>query len=404
MRLIYADPGLMSNVGHHATICRGVLSQAHDLGLPVLVFGGVDLNPGLANELGATPLFRVSPYCATDGDALCGWLNAFLQGAHFTSEDFARLPALAADDVLYLTGCAPTQLLGLIDWLATLAPNTRPRTVGDLIYNCGLEKGVKDGKGYWMDRDPRVDPRALLYRFVGLHMKNLQVTNVRFVTEHPGLDKAYSELLRTQVEFNPALPQALPPRLIDRRGRRPITLGVVGHQRQDKGYPLMPDVFRTLLSRRTDIRVLAHNSNTASLPQAQETMRALAKAHPHVTLDERQLDKFAYQSVLDSIDLMLCTYSPAVYQSSLSGVVIECMANGIPVVVPAKTTLADELIKYGEAGTIAEDHTSVAIVEATNRALDSYDKLAEAALHAAKRWADDNRGRYLQNVLDWAKT
>lgn len=389
MHIYYVDPGLISHTGHHASCCRAFLAETRRRGVGTTVLANNAVQSDLRAELGALPLFQASPYYTDAGDPLSGWLQAFLRGAEMTAADFARVSRYSKDDVFYVTGCAPAQLMGVVEWLGTFVPGTAPAVVVDLIYQSGMILTGDGAAKSWDPADPREDPRAILYRFIGQHMKNLALPTLRFVTTHPALPQVYSALLFKPVEFCAALPYALPQQVAQRAGRRPITLGVVGHQRHDKGYLLMPEVFESLLKAEDDIRIVAHNSGPAALriPEPEAALARLAGADRRLTLDQRPLDAGTYLALLDSIDLMLCPYDPVVYRTTLSGVTLECVANGIPVVVPGGTVLETYTRTFAEMGVAFGAFTAPAIVAAVREALSRFEQLAAGAQTASHIFA-----------------
>ena len=77
MRVIYADPGLRDNLGHHANSCRAIVRELERRGINVVVLAFAGVIPELQEELHAIPLFRAYTYWQTDGDPISGWLNCF---------------------------------------------------------------------------------------------------------------------------------------------------------------------------------------------------------------------------------------------------------------------------------------------------------------------------------------
>ena len=75
MRFFYADPGMRSNLGHHANSCRAIVNELRCRGIEVDVFGFAGMDKALQKELAAVPHFRVFTYRRSDGDPISGWLN-----------------------------------------------------------------------------------------------------------------------------------------------------------------------------------------------------------------------------------------------------------------------------------------------------------------------------------------
>lgn len=402
MRLIYADSGLVSNTGHHASVCRAFLRETHARGIQTVLLAGTGIAPGLRAELAAFPLFRVSPYYFTTEDPLCGWFDGFLSGAQNTAEDYSRLSDTTADDILYVTACQPAHLAGLVSWLGKLAPERMPTVVVDLIYGAGMNPKPGTNNEVWESRDPREDARAVFYRHIGLRLNEMKLPRLRFITTHPAMPKVYSILLSREVVYTPAQPHAIPERLRRRAGTRPITVGIVGHQRPDKGYPFMPEVFAALLDGRADIRILVHNSGPSKyrLADTERALADLALRDPRLSLFHDALSPEQYEELLETIDLMLCPYDPKVYGASLSGVVMECLIRAIPLVVPDGSVNSDQFRIFGPSGTAFERFEAASITAAAQRALENYDAHAAAALTTAQQWArDNNPGKFLDAVL-----
>jgi len=90
MRILYADTGLRSLEGHHAS--SGVVLPAafRRLGHEVLVLGHRDLLPVLQRSSGAKPFFRVFTYGGPSDDPIAGWLTNFASAVDPAGADLRR--------------------------------------------------------------------------------------------------------------------------------------------------------------------------------------------------------------------------------------------------------------------------------------------------------------------------
>src|SRR5215471_14048634 len=156
MNFVYADPGLHHSVGHHANSCRFITQELRRRGVRPVILAHYGIQPALRQELGALPHFRGFSYHFTDGDPICGWLNAFHEVGRRIRKGLLRL-AVGRDDRVYLNSVQPGVVLGVAEWLSDLKEDELPQVV--------MEFGTEpDGFGL-TTRDPRSDPRAVLYRF-----------------------------------------------------------------------------------------------------------------------------------------------------------------------------------------------------------------------------------------------
>ncbi len=384
MRLIYLDPGLLHNLGHHATTCRFFVREVRALNIESTVIAGIAIQEQLRAELGAARLFRAYAAYPRDPDPISGWLSTFEAAAQMTYEDLQRLSGLGAGDLVYVNSLYPDILMAVVRWASGLDPTTLPTIVAEFATDPGLDIDVGDRSRYIL-RDPRADPRAVLYRYASRRIPSSWATRFHLATFDASASAAYAALLERPIVTLPVPIEATTSRR-QRAGARPITLSVLGHQRQDKGYALVPEIVTALLDRRSDIRVLVHNGAPDSMPKPQQEMRELARRDNRITLDEQVAGSEHWARLLEQSDLILCPYDARRFATSYSAVACEAVANAIPLVVPVHTSLAQLLVEFGSPGTMFEAFAVPSIVEATNRALDDFDRYAAAARTASGQW------------------
>jgi hypothetical protein len=252
-------------------------------------------------------------------------------------------------------------------------------------------------------RDYRTDPRAMFYRHAAGQLSEPDLARFHMATFDKAASAVYALLLGRPVGVLP-LPQFAHATVAPRIGRRPITVSVLGHQRPDKGYQLMPEIARLLLAHEPDIRLLVHNGAPDLMPRIQQEMRAHAAVETRLTLNEQAAGPALWQDLLRQSDLILCPYEPARFVASYSAVATEALANAIPLVVPANTSLSRLLDAYGGPGTAFERYDSAGVVAATRRALADFDAVAARAEAAAERWnATMGVGNMVSALLAHAK-
>jgi hypothetical protein len=385
MRVIYADPGLRDNLGHHANSCRVIRAELMRRAIDVVVLSNAAVIPEVRAELNAVPLFRAYTYWQTDGDPIAGWLNCFESSVRATVEDLKRLGGIAAADIVYLNSAQPAQFMALVTWAKSLPLDRRPRIVMEFGSDPGVDPDGEAGQNRLLLRDYRADPRAMFYRHAACQLTDADLAHFHMTTFDDTASAIYTQLLGKPVGTLP-LPQFAHAAVTSRVGRRPITVSVLGHQRPDKGYHLMPEGARLLLAHEPDIRLLVHNGAPDVMPAVQQELRAHAAVEPRLTLNEHTADPTLWADLLAASDLILCPYEPRRFFAAYSAVTTEAVANAIPVVVPARTTMAALLERFGGPGVTFEGHNPPAAVAATRRALSDFDGLAAKALAAAAQW------------------
>lgn len=170
--------------------------------------------------------------------------------------------------------------------------------------------------------------------------KNLPNEGVRFYTDTPELTRDYESLGRYRFETLP-IPHLPRPQARDEDGR--ITLAYVGDAREEKGYDLLPDLVDTLNSRYCDKIRFKIQSNLAGGPPHQAMVAArflLETAGGNVELFKNPLTSNEYNTILNDADILLLPYSRENYSVRSSGILIEALSLGRPVVVPTASWLS----------------------------------------------------------------
>ena len=388
MRVIYIDTGLIDKTGHHYNISKSILRELKSRGIEALLFANLKVDVELQRELGATPLFHFTPYGHSDGDPICGWLNAFDVGSRAAFSDLSKLPRVTADDIVFIGTVNPPMLLGVAQWIGSMAPGDRPHVVMELGTDCGLDQAPGIDQPV-TTRDPRVDPRAAFYRFSARYIPKNAKDRFRLFYVDAHHAELFSDLLDYPVGTLPFYQTASGP-LKNRSGRRPVVISVLGHQQTSKGYQLMPDIISNVLRQNGDCQFRIHNSRPAQMAETQATIHEIASREPKVTIDERAVSLETWAGLLSEADLLLCPYSPNFYSIAPSGLACEAIANAIPLIGPAGTTLDRLIREYAGCGVVFDGFDSNAVVKAILTALVDYDRYADLAYAAAVKWAGVN--------------
>ena len=395
MRFFYVDPGLQSDLGHHAKSCRVFRRELNARGIETVTLAHRDVSAALSRELGAAPYFRAFTYWFSDGDPVRGWLNAFNASSAMTYEDLKGLD-VRGDDLVYFNSAQPAQVMAAIHWTTALPPERRPHIVIEFGTEPGLQIQRLPSGARYNAPDPRVDSRPTLFRLVGERLREANTRHIRLVTFHTIPSRAYESMLGQPVGVVP-FPYDANGQVRDRSGKRPVVITALGHQGFDKGFHLLPRLVAELLGMHSDIRIELHSAVSGDKPETDAALRTLARSDQRLSFHEGVLRADEWEDLLSRSDLILCPYNPDRYFLSHSGIVAEALANGIPVVVPSGTALASITEEFGGARTTFDRFEGSSIVDATNRALSSFDDYAARAVSAAEKW---RQTQGVQRTLD----
>jgi glycosyltransferase involved in cell wall biosynthesis len=386
MRFFYLDPGLHDDVGHRANYCRYIVGELRSRGVETLVFGYHEVAPALQTEFGIALHFRAHAYTGNDDDPFCGWLTGFDRFTRLTCEDLFRLPATEPADLVFAPSVRPVQLSALIKWRRALPPDRRPTVVVESVSTGLVIRRGSDGLHVSVP-DPRIDPRATLFRYIASRLPREDGARFHFITFGPIPTELFNLLLKFPVRTLPLPFRAVAP-LRNRAGARPVVVAILGHHRLAKGYDRLPEIVQELLRGRRDIRLLVHSVAPSDSPETQQALRDIAASSDRVIFEENPVAGRGWAQLLNMSDVVLCPHRPEFYVAGVSVVAAEALANGIPVVVPAGTPLETLLAECGGPGTAFNRFEPGSIAAATGYVLDDFDRFATLAHAVALRWSE----------------
>lgn len=388
MRILYADTGLRSLEGHHASSGVALPTAFRRLGHDVTVLGHRDLLPTLQQTAGAEPFFRIFTYGGASADPIAGWLTNFTAAVDDTAADLRQAWAeFGPFDFIYFNSAKPAQIAALGLWMKSEFAN--PGVAPSIAVELGTEAGLaRSGAGQTPAFVVR-EPTAVLYRHVSELVGKAWIGKFAFLAMTAAAAEEYAFILDAPVTVVP-LPQPLP-KLRRRqvgaaRAGEALTIGLLGHQRPDKGWQLVADFVPLVLRQHGGVRIIAHQSDPEGMVEATGRLRALAGLEPRLELLVRPTVHDAWFALLDRCDIVALPYDPARYEGAYSAIVGEALAAGAPVVVPAATTLSATVEAVGGAGTTFAEWDAASIAQGIGAAIEGFEELADRAYRAGEGW------------------
>jgi len=204
------------------------------------------------------------------------------------------------------------------------------------------------------------------------------------------------------------IPHCLPPleRTEVERKSGPLRIVYLGDARDEKGFHLLPDLVDTLADKlfseaRARFVIQGNISVAGDNPMLSAARQRLAAYPPaQVELMTEQLGVAAFHDLVRSADIVLLPYDPKAYARRSSGILIQALAAGRVVVVPAQTWLAAQVhpaasVSFGNDETLAE---------AVAAAVREWPRLSKAAQQAAESFrTQHDPARYVSQLLAAAR-
>lgn len=385
----YVDASLRGETGHQANACRQIAGELRRRGLGVDVFANKRVEPALTSELGAKPCFRLLPY---EQSQAFGSIDAVLQEACF-GQDLARCWNLRRHRFLYFNSVLAPQFAAIGQWLGRLPANCRPHVSVEF----GAPSGASSGGWFGQFADQ--------YRRAAQRIDSTVRRRLLLFSFDSAASAEYSELLQMPVEVLPPVHRlATPAKLRKLLGLPGLTLGFLGQQRTEKGLDLLPDLIRRLLASIPGLHILVQDGDVTERTATVE-LRQLADSDPRVEFLQEPAPPQRWQELLDRTDLMVLPYDPARYKASYSAIAVECAGAGIPMVVPAGSTMARLANEYQGSANCFEAWTVDSICSAVVRTIDTFDSIAAPAFAGVNVWNQRNgASAFADRLLEFARS
>jgi hypothetical protein len=183
-------------------------------------------------------------------------------------------------------------------------------------------------------------------------------------------------------------------------GGASIKLVYLGGARTEKGFHLIPGaaaLLQTKIPGKLLWRLQAPVSGALEDSQVIEARRALTLI-PAASLElvERNLTSAEFKSLLLSADIVLLPYLPEFYRARSSGILVQALAAGKPVVVPSHTWLSSQVDGLGATEFAQTGELSNAILQAVQQ----LPKLRQEALKRAAVYAAFHNADALLQTLE----
>lgn len=178
-------------------------------------------------------------------------------------------------------------------------------------------------------------------------------------------------------------------------------LVVAGAARLDKGFDHVVDLVLEMQRRGTTIPIVVQASleerHRDDQALAQQITRLRAANYPALTILDSTLTREQYLDLFEG-GIALQPYRAADFEDRVSGVTLDALAAGCPLVVTEGTWMA-KLARRFDAGVVTSDLSGVGLLRAAERVLADRARYAASALAASRPLAEEHSARRLLDIV-----
>ncbi len=369
--LVYCDPGLGNGPGHNAHHARAVLSAAAARGLTSVAV----VNVVAPQDVVGTDVRRAYLHTSWDRCSIWGYrshANAAVLEARFVAETAPVLEALRGrPDVVVLVPNGFLHHLGACERLARRFENCR----FDVLFR--YERSFFDTPyaRRWFARAERAGLGKRLILSTDSHRLRWEIGGLTSlpVRVHPIPHVVPVEVREAVYELGDL-------------GNRPMVICHLGNARVEKGFH---HVVRAMgaaheLPFQAHFRVQTSNPDAHCAPIVASLNPLATDGHVWYPV---ALVPSQYFKVLATSDVTVLPYDPVIYTARTSGLALDSMLAGTPVIVPNHTWMADVVKRYGN-GVIIDRIDGAAITAAIIEAWRRLPELRSAAAVARAELED----------------
>jgi len=277
--------------------------------------------------------------------------------------------------LVLVTGASHNELFGLVTHLLSLDPAQRPAVICQLMFNpTWTSWGAQSARG------------AASYARIFKLATPLVGRCLFFVCETSSAARCYADTFQVTVGALP-IPLAgdMVPRATRPHGPR-VRFGYFGYSKTAKGFHLLPKAIEICEERGLEVEFVVQANHTEWEPAVVAADRALGSSSL-VKLVRGALSSEDYYDLFGQVDAILLPYDPKEYGQRGSGILVEAVCSGRPVVASSGTWAASEILEGRAAGQIMVAFDSGALAEAIERLTRGIPAARERAGNCAEAFA-----------------
>lgn len=387
LRLLIIDPSYATRTGHNHAVNSLLLTEARRQGIESCVYG----HTSLTASSDIIPAFRPTAYGYSPQDSIDALLHSHAIGKAFADDLATHVqPRLKPHDILFAHTLHNPLMHGFAAWVASLSA---PQDI-----HVGL--GLNLPPDFRQRRQDVALWNAHQYAFA-FRLLTAVAPATRFYAETRELESLFVSLGAQSTTH-----RRLPLRVIT--ANRDATLSqardrliyfIPGEIRAEKGHEFLINGVLQIATRHPQwMDRVRFRFTSIGMP---ESVATFLSQHPELfeVLPETTISVERYWELIADADVVGCTYDPADYGMRASGIFLEALALGKPVLVSRHTSVAAEVAADDHAyGTVVDFGNVDSLAAGLELMVESYPKFQRGAAAVAERF---QRELSATSFFDW---
>ena len=366
------DPNLQNLVGHYFEYDASVARASQEAGYQAILLAHRRIDPAIAARVGAVPTFEEDIWGSGSAskDRIRRGLESIKANLVFCAALVSRLYRAPRGSIVFAHTFIDRQFLGLALLPLLLCWKRSNSYVYLLRYQ----------PSFYATAPARVAFRIL--EFLAAWCR------VRLASDSNRLAIQLEELTSLPIEVLPIphVPPVLNTGTVARPTARPCRLVSLGNARDEKGIFEILEAIRILHRQGYSDRFhFVLQCNDAAKDVADAIAAFQAERNPNCEFLFETLDSVSYYQHLQSADVVLLPYWRSIYTARTSGVFMEALSAGKPVIVTRDTWMNDQLAQHG-AGVLCNDRDPIDLALAIRQAAEELPALAQLAIDRCEIW------------------
>jgi len=180
------------------------------------------------------------------------------------------------------------------------------------------------------------------------------------------------------------------------------TLLYAGAARLEKGFDVIVDFVTVLKKEKSQLPITVQcspNHHGEQRPKIQDEIRRLCQlSYPYLRLVEDTLDETEYHRQFTGA-LTLQPYQPKIFRDRISGITMDSLTAGSPLIVPRNTWLSRQVDRFEAGISLPDVRKSEEVHRAVNQILADWPGYARRAAQGGRRIASEHDSRHLLAIL-----